>query len=430
MSILSQAPVAFSAYTSIAGTSEQIIPVSTSGVVAGLTAGNLYLPCPDGNKLNGRRFKINVGGWLKAHGTGQTVLPCLLWQSHDTAGKLSATAPADTFTASGAGSAVTAKLSVAAVYALLAYSGITNTGATVIAGGNIGSFPTTSITGLTSANLTPPVVVDSGVDASAAQTALAAAILYYQGVTPTTSGLTDLSTGGLNGGKTYNAGNYFSVAASSLTMSDGIILDAQGNANAQFVFVAGSTIAIANGKSIQLINGAQAANVVFVVGSSFTGGTTTTINGNILAVTSVTLNGGTLNGRALANGGAVTMSAAVAVTTPSTGSSVALMAGSFCDFVIEQEFFGESNLGAIVAYVPSVVIMGNPISISGVPTPLACPNLNAKAAWNLPSGTSNGYFTPAAGMNLRCISFCVSMTNSVSDLVETLALDEFTLSME
>jgi type VI secretion system secreted protein VgrG len=211
-------------------------------------------------------------------------------------------------------SPVTLQLGAAAAYALLGYSGITNTGATVIAGGNAGSFPTTTITGLTGSNFTAPATIDN-VDAAAAQTALAAAILYYQGLTPTLSGLSDLSTGG-NGSTaaTYTPGVY--VGASSLTMPTGIILDAQGNPNAVFVFVAGSTLNLASGQSVALLNGAQAANVVFVAGSSFTSVATSTLNGNVLAVVSVTLGGGTLNGRALANTGAVTIAAATATTTP------------------------------------------------------------------------------------------------------------------
>jgi type VI secretion system secreted protein VgrG len=196
----------------------------------------------------------------------------------------------------------------------LAYSGITNTGATVITGGNIGSYPTTTITGITAGNFVSPATTDN-TNASAAQTALAAAITYYQGVTPTLSGLSNLSTGG-NGStaSTYTPGNYFSVAASSLTMPTGIILDAQGNPNAVFVFVAGSTINLASGQTVALVNGAVAANVVFVAGSSFTSVATSTMNGNILAVASITLGGGVQNGRALANTGAVTISAATTVT--------------------------------------------------------------------------------------------------------------------
>ena len=211
--------------------------------------------------------------------------------------------------ASGGGSVVTTRLGSAANYAMLAYSGITNTGNTVVTGGNIGSYPTTSISGFPPGTLTSPAVVDN-TNAAAAQTALSAAIVYYQGLTPTLSGLTNLSTGG-NGStaSTYTAGNYF--GSTSLTMPTGIILDAQGNSNAVFVFVAGST----------MVNGAQAANVVFVAGSAFTSVATSTVNGNILTVSGITLGGGTLNGRALTTTGAVTISGATTATV-SAGVSV------------------------------------------------------------------------------------------------------------
>lgn len=221
--------------------------------------------------------------------------------------------------ASGGGSVVTTRLGSAANYAMLAYSGITNTGNTVVTGGNIGSYPTTSISGFPPGTLTSPAVVDN-TNAAAAQTALSAAIVYYQGLTPTLSGLTNLSTGG-NGStaSTYTAGNYF--GSTSLTMPTGIILDAQGNSNAVFVFVAGSTINLASGQTVALVNGAQAANVVFVAGSAFTSVATSTVNGNILTVSGITLGGGTLNGRALTTTGAVTISGATTATV-SAGVSV------------------------------------------------------------------------------------------------------------
>ena len=220
----------------------------------------------------------------------------------------------------GSGSSpVTTQLGVAASFSLLAYSGITNTGNTVISGGNIGSSPTASITGFPPGTLTAPAIINNA-GAAAAQTALAAAILYYQGLTPTLSGLSDLSVEG-NGSAadTFTSGVY--VGASGLTMPTGIILDAQNNSNATFVFVAGSTINLASGQTVSLVNGAKASNVVFVAGSSFTSVATSTVNGNILAVASVTLGGGTLNGRALANTGAVTISAATAATVPASGST-------------------------------------------------------------------------------------------------------------
>ena len=226
-------------------------------------------------------------------------------------------------TATGGSSNVAAHLGSAANYALLAGAGITNTGNTVITGGNIGSFATTTINGFPPGVLTSPAVEDN-TNASAAQTALTAAIIYYQGLTATLSGLSNLSTGG-NGAtaSTFTPGVY--VGSSSLTMPTGIILDAQGNSNATFVFVAGSTINLASGQTVRLVNAAQATNVVFVAGTSFTSVATSTVNGNILAASAITLGGGTLNGRALASTGLVTISAATAVTVGagiSAGSEV------------------------------------------------------------------------------------------------------------
>jgi hypothetical protein len=156
--------------------------------------------------------------------------------------------------------------------------------------------------------------------ANQAQTDLTAAIIYYQGLTPTLSGLSNLSTGG-NGvnNSTYIAGVYVSAPASSLDIPTTITLDAQGDAQAIFVFVAGSTITLESGANVVLTNGAQAGNIYWVVGSSFTSvwnGIQSNMVGSILAHTSITLGGGNLQGRALANTGAVTMATTETITSP------------------------------------------------------------------------------------------------------------------
>lgn len=69
----SQAPVLYSAMTSGSGTAVQPWQVSSTGTSAGLTAGNFYLDSPSSNLLNGRQFRVTVGGWFKAHGATQTV---------------------------------------------------------------------------------------------------------------------------------------------------------------------------------------------------------------------------------------------------------------------------------------------------------------------------------------------------------------------
>lgn len=75
MAILAQAPIAFSSYTSVAGTSQQIVPVNAAGVTAGVPSGNLFLDSPESDLLNGVKFTVRASGWVKAHGTSQTIAP-------------------------------------------------------------------------------------------------------------------------------------------------------------------------------------------------------------------------------------------------------------------------------------------------------------------------------------------------------------------
>jgi hypothetical protein len=221
-------------------------------------------------------------------------------------------------TAPGPGGPVDAELGVSALYALLAYSGVTNTGSSVINGGNVGSAPTETVTGFPPGTIAPPFGIDNA-DAAAARTAGEAAYTHYAGLTFTSLGsAVDLSTSG-NGSNahTYVAGNYSS--SSSMDIPTSITLDGQGNPNATFIFFAASTVTLESGASILLINGAKADNVIWLVGSSFTSVATSNMVGNILAYASITLGGGTLAGRALAVGGgdgAVTISAATVVNVP------------------------------------------------------------------------------------------------------------------
>ena len=103
-------------------------------------------------------------------------------------------------------------------------------------------------------------------------------------------------------------GVYSFLGIRRLQLTGPLTLDAQGNANAVFIFQIASTLITASNSSVVLINGAQHCNVFWQVGSSATLGTTTTFVGNILALTSITLKtGANVSGRALAQTGAVTM---------------------------------------------------------------------------------------------------------------------------
>jgi len=110
---------------------------------------------------------------------------------------------------------------------------------------------------------------------------------------------------------------------SSAQLTGALILDAQGNPNAAFVFRTGSTLTTAAASSVSVINGGSACGVSWRVGSSATLGTTTALLGNIVALTSITGNtGSSISGRALARNGAVTLSGDVNNTCaayPGTG---------------------------------------------------------------------------------------------------------------
>lgn len=115
------------------------------------------------------------------------------------------------------------------------------------------------------------------------------------------------------GGTTKTAGVY--CTASGIGVTGVLTLDGGGDPNASFVFQAGSGLTTAG--DVVLINGAQARNVFWQVGTSATIGTASRWQGNILALTSITLvDNATLCGRALARNGAVSLGTNNTITLP------------------------------------------------------------------------------------------------------------------
>lgn len=109
-------------------------------------------------------------------------------------------------------------------------------------------------------------------------------------------------------GLTLSPGVY-TVPAGTTNLSGALTLDGQGNANAAWVFQMPSTLITSPNSDVNVINTGSGAGVYWNVGSSATIDTNTTFLGNILALTSITMNSTAtdLCGRALANTGAVTL---------------------------------------------------------------------------------------------------------------------------
>jgi hypothetical protein len=92
-------------------------------------------------------------------------------------------------------------------------------------------------------------------------------------------------------------------------------LDALGDSDAVFVFQTASAFTTTTGRAVLLTNGAKAANVYWKIGTSATLGTYTVMKGTLLADQSISIaSGATLEGRALARIGAVTMDANTVVS--------------------------------------------------------------------------------------------------------------------
>jgi uncharacterized protein (TIGR03437 family) len=189
----------------------------------------------------------------------------------------------------------------ASTFAVLAGTTVTVTGGGTITG-NVGIYPGTAYVAGTPAVTVNGTIYAGGPVAQQAEADLTTAFNDAAG-----RSVAPITVAGNIGGLTLAPGLYKST--SSLAISSGnLTLDAQGNANAVWIFQIASTLTTTSGRQVILAGGANPANIFWQVGSSATIGTTSVFQGNILAGISISLlTGSTISGRALAIGGATSI---------------------------------------------------------------------------------------------------------------------------
>lgn len=300
-------------------------------------------------------------------------------------------------------------LGTAESFAVLAGSGITNTGPTTITG-DVGTFPTPTVTGFGDVTLTG---TNHGGDAvtQEAKDDLVVAYDDAAGRTPVTKVPVEL------GGTTLLAGVYTSP---TLGLTGTLTLDAEGRTDAQFIFLAGSTLIAEANSRILLRNGADPCRVVWQVGSSATFKTGTSFVGDVLAYTSITAQtSATFEGRLLARNGAVTLdtntitrsacappeggttvtTTAVATTPTTTGTTATTLPTTGTTAITGTTGTVPAGTTATVpAGTSGTIPAGGTSSVSRLPRPIArVVPLPAKAT---PDTTTNPSFLAQTGVNI------------------------------
>jgi hypothetical protein len=260
------------------------------------------------------------------------------------------------------------ELGAAENFAVLAGSGIENTGPTVISGvaggnvdgnvgGNVGVHPNTSITGFPPGQVFDGTIHIADNAARDAKTALENAFADAGGRVPTRD-LTGTDLGGL----TLTSGVYSFSTSAQLTGT----LTLSGDENDVFIFQIGSTLTTASNSKIVLTGNARFCRIFWLVGSSATLGTSTDFKGHILAMASITATtGATVQGQLLARS-AVTLDSntitngfcnTILASSSSSLSSSSLSSSSLSSSVTpENPKTGDNSMDLVIILLALITI--------------------------------------------------------------------------
>jgi uncharacterized protein YhjY with autotransporter beta-barrel domain len=228
--------------------------------------------------------------------------------------------------------AQTIDLGTAANFAVLGGQTVTNIPTSTITG-DVGVWPGTAIVGITAGD----GQVNGTLHAGDAVALLAQSDLVQAHNTLMNLGGATLLGPDLSG--TMLTGGLYRFASAAVLNAPGLTLNGQGNSASEWLFQIPSTLTVGPGAAIIFTNGANPANVYWGVGSSAVIGPGATFAGNILALTSITLETGAtiVCGSALARNGAVTMD---------MNTITICAAGGDDEDITEDELGGEGVTGA------------------------------------------------------------------------------------
>lgn len=243
----------------------------------------------------------------------------------------------------------TVNLASAAAYSILAGASVANSGGTTLSG-DLGTSPGTTVTGF------PPGVVSGTIhagDASAAQarTDLQTAIADAAGRVPTATLAGNLS------GRTLTEGVY--RASGVLGLGTELVLDGEGNRNGVFIFQLEAGLTTSAGSVVRLVNGAQAARIIWQVAGTATLGGASTFMGTILGQSGISIGNSTgFTGRALTLGDTVTLNTNVFITAQPLGLG---SAGTYAVLATTSvASTGISTIGGDIGVSPGTAITGFP----------------------------------------------------------------------
>jgi hypothetical protein len=256
-------------------------------------------------------------------------------------------------------------LGVLSNYALYtSYGAVSNTGTSGI-NGNIGTDGGGTITGYVASSIVIGTYQTANAAAAKAKIDLDSAYIKLMALSNTNSSHAAAFGSVAAGGETINAGVYFINGAGSLLGT--LILDAQNNTNAIFVFKFAGAFSVAAQSKMILSNGARRCNVFFIGGAGVATGAISIGAGSVLKGTFLSHDGACgsgadlfLAGRQLSTGGAIVTYTGIIYNNPECVTSTPV---------------------------------GGPLPIELLSLTSKCNNQNVELKWVTASEINNDYFS-------------------------------------